>query len=100
MTPEKKVKKQCTDILKAEGVYFFLPATYGMGRSGIPDIICCAYGRFLAIECKAGKGVTTALQKRELRVIGESGGTAIVMREDSQELLKKVLKILKDKQVE
>ena len=47
-TPEKKVKDKVVKLLKQHGVYYFFPATYGMGRSGVPDIICCIKGKFLA----------------------------------------------------
>jgi len=80
-TPEKKVKDAVVKILKENGVYYFFPATHGMGRSGVPDIICCAKGQFLAIECKAGKGKTTALQDRELNAIRTAGGQALVVNE-------------------
>ena len=49
-TPEKKVKDKVVAILKRFGVYYFFPATHGYGRSGVPDIICCFKGFFLAIE--------------------------------------------------
>ena len=83
MTPEGKVKAQVKKILDERGVYYFCPATGGYGRSGIPDFICCYNGRFLAIECKAGKGDLTALQTRELTRIDAAGGEAIVVRESS-----------------
>jgi Holliday junction resolvase len=82
MTPEAKVKKAVVDILKAHNVYHFFPAANGYGRAGIPDIICCVNGYFLAIECKAGKGMPTALQARELDRIRSHKGDAMVMRED------------------
>ena len=50
-TPEKIVKDKVVSILKAEGVYYFFPATHGFGRSGVPDIVCCVSGYFLA--CRA-----------------------------------------------
>lgn len=81
MTPEGKVKKDVEAILKARNVYYFFPAANGYGRAGIPDIICCVNGFFLAIECKAGKGTTTALQDRELDRIRKAGGAAIVVRD-------------------
>jgi Holliday junction resolvase len=80
-TPEKKVKNKVVEILKAHGVYYFFPATYGMGRGGVPDIICCYRGKFLAIECKAGAGKTTALQDRELDLIKKAGGLQMVVNE-------------------
>jgi Holliday junction resolvase len=80
-TPEKKVKAKVVEILKAHNVYYFFPATFGMGRSGVPDIVCCYRGRFLAIECKAGAGKTTALQDRELGLIKKAGGAQLVINE-------------------
>ena len=86
-TPEKKVKDAVAAILKAHGVYFFFPTTYGMGRSGVPDIICCHRGRFIAIECKAGKNTTTVLQKVEIQGIEKAGGVALVINEDNLPML-------------
>ena len=80
-TPEKKVKAKVVEILKAHGVYYFFPATFGMGRGGVPDIVCCYRGKFIAVECKAGAGKTTALQDRELEAIKAAGGAAIVVNE-------------------
>jgi Holliday junction resolvase len=81
LTPEAKVKKKVKDILDQMGAYHFSPMQNGMGRAGIPDIIVCFEGRFIGIECKAGKGTTTALQERELTRIQEAGGIALVVNE-------------------
>jgi len=86
-TPEAKVKSKVVAILKAHGVYYFFPVMSGFGRSGIPDIICCYKGRFLAIECKAGDNDPTPLQLREINAIVDAGGTALVIRENNVELL-------------
>jgi hypothetical protein len=94
-TPEKKVKAKVVEILKAHGVYYFFPATYGMGRSGVPDIICCYQGRFLAIECKAGAGKTTALQGRELDLIKKAGGVQMVVNEENLSELAVLLNVLR-----
>jgi Holliday junction resolvase len=81
LTPEAKVKKKVKEILDQMGVYHFSPMQNGMGRAGIPDIIGCLDGQFLGIECKAGKGTTTALQERELTRIQNAGGYALVVNE-------------------
>lgn len=94
MTPEAKVKLQVRKILDALQIYYFFPASNGYGRAGIPDIIACGKGRFIAIECKAGKGTTTALQERELARISEAGGVTYVAREDNLEPLKEILTCL------
>jgi hypothetical protein len=80
-TPEKKVKDKVTAVLKEYGAYYFFPPSNGFGRAGIPDIIACLHGRFVAIECKAGKGKPTALQLRELQSIYQAGATALLIRE-------------------
>ena len=83
LTPEAKVKKKVKEILDQMGVYHFSPMQNGMGRAGIPDIIGCLDGQFLGIECKAGKGTTTALQERELTRIQNAGGYALVVNEEN-----------------
>ena len=96
MTPEGKVKAKVAKILKEYGVYYFFPATGGFGRSGVPDIVGCYYGRFIAIECKAGSNKPTALQENELRKIGEAGGMWSIMYEDCEHRLRANLDIIKD----
>ena len=91
MTPEAKVKKKVKEILDQMGVYHFSPMQNGMGRAGIPDIIGCLEGQFLGIECKAGKGKTTALQERELNRILNAGGEAYVINEENIEQLREEL---------
>lgn len=85
VTPEKKVKDKVVKILKEFGVYYFFPATYGFGRSGVPDIVCCFEGNFFAIECKAGKNKPTALQEREIEAIRKTKGVALVVNEENIE---------------
>jgi hypothetical protein len=82
-TPEKKVKDKIVKILKENGVYYFYASTHGFGRSGIPDLVCCANGRFIGIECKAGKNLPTALQLKELGAIQLAGGYSLVVNEEN-----------------
>ena len=92
MTPEAKVKASVVKLLKKYDVYHFFPATHGFGRSGVPDIICCAKSMFLAIERKAGAGKTTALQDRELKRISDNGGVTFVINENNQPMLESFLR--------
>lgn len=80
-TPEAKVKAKIKAILKAHNVYYAMPIGTGYGSSGVPDFLCCVHGYFIAIEAKAGKGTTTALQEKNIRQITESGGVALVINE-------------------
>ena len=50
------------------------------GQAGIPDIICCLSGKFIAFEVKTDKGKTTVLQEITLRKIRRAGGYAEVVR--------------------
>lgn len=92
MTPEGRVKAAVVKVLKKHEVYYFFPATGGYGRSGVPDIVCCARGRFLAIECKAGGNNPTALQAREIERINDAGGIAVVIRDTDVHLFEKFLR--------
>jgi len=92
MTPEKKVKAKVVEILKGFGAYYFYASTGGYGASGVPDIICCYRGRFIGIECKAGKGKTTALQEKNIAQIIAQGGLAIVVNEDNIEDVNRLLR--------
>lgn len=78
---EKWVKHKVVDYLKSLGVYYFFPVASGYMKSGVPDIICCIKGRFVAIECKAGKNKTTAIQDKNIWQIHSNGGIAMVINE-------------------
>ena len=95
-TPEWKVKTAVRKMLDAFDIYHFMPPANGFGRAGIPDIVGCMDGHFIAIECKAGKGKTTALQDRELNAILNHGGTVYVAREDNLEDLQQLLMGLRE----
>lgn len=49
------------------------------GTAGIPDIIVCWHGRFVAFEVKAGKNRPTKLQAATIEAIRKAGGTAAVV---------------------
>ena len=82
-TPEAKVKEKIKKILKEHGVYYAMPMGTGYGNSGVPDFLCCLQGQFVAIEAKAGKGIPTALQEKNLRDIKAAGGYAWVVNEEN-----------------
>ena len=81
MTPEGKVKAECKKFLKERGIFFFMPVSNGMGQVGIPDIIICYRGLFIAIETKApGKRANvTENQKRVMGAIRTAEGFAWVV---------------------
>ena len=89
---EKKVKLKVRAILDWDkDIYYFTPMTGGYGRSGVPDIVGCYKGHFFAIECKAGKGTTTALQDKNIKEIEKAGGRVIVVNENNLEEVRLML---------
>ena len=58
--------------------------------AGIPDIIACVGGQFVAFEVKRPDGKPTPLQEATIRKINEAGGTARVVHsaEEVREILK------------
>ncbi len=85
-TPEGRVKELVKRWLKANGIWFFMPVSNGMGTHGVPDFICCWNGRFLGIECKApGKRKNvSALQVMQIEAIRKANGLAIVVDDPVQ----------------
>ena len=49
------------------------------GTAGIPDVICCYKGRFVAFEAKMPGNKPTALQLQTIRKIQAAGGEAEVV---------------------
>jgi Holliday junction resolvase len=90
------VKTAVRKLLDSLNIYHFMPPANGFGRAGIPDIVGCMDGHFIAIECKAGKGTTTALQDRELNAVLNAGGTVFIAREHNLADLKLLLEAKRD----
>lgn len=96
-TPEKKVKDKVKKILGEHGAYYFMPATGGFGKSGVPDIVACLKGKFIGIECKANGGKPTALQEKNLSEIMNKGGLAVLVDETGIEAFKVLISSIDDK---
>ena len=78
---ESDITKSILKYLKTLPRCFFWKEHGGIyGTSGIPDIIVCIDGRFIALEVKTQKGKTTHLQNAAIRKIRSSGGFAFVVR--------------------
>ena len=62
------------------------------GAAGLPDIIACIDGRFVAFEVKTPAGKASKLQEVTIRKISDAGGAAHIVR--SAEAVKNILKEL------
>ena len=92
---EKDITNKILKYLKTlDKCYCFKEHGGSYGSTGIPDIICCYKGRFLAFEVKTAKGRTTALQEVNIRKINEADGIAVVVR--SLDDVKNVMKEMEE----
>lgn len=93
-TPEGQVKEKVKAILNKFNAWWFMPSTFGFGRSGVPDIIACVNGTFFGIEVKSNKTThpVTTLQQRELDAIELAGGVAVVVDEDGLASLEETIR--------
>ena len=94
-TPESKVKKKVHALLRERGAYAVNYIGGAYANNGTPDILVCFCGRFIGIECKAGKGKPTALQIKNLRDIDHAGGLSLVVNETNLEYLTECLDAIK-----
>lgn len=94
LTPEGKVKRNVTTLLKEHEVWYFFPANNGFGKAGIPDIIAIVRGKFVGIEVKAdATKKPTALQIKCGEEIQRAGGLWLVVCDKSSlELLETIIK--------
>jgi len=80
MTTEADIKKEITAYLKSVGAWFDNPVRTGYGRRGVPDIVVCYRGRFLAFEVKRDAAKKpTVWQEREIAAVHAAGGLAAVV---------------------
>lgn len=83
-TPEGLVKEKIKRILKWHKVHYAMPRGTSYGRQGVADFVCCAYGRYLAVEAKAHKNSRqTAMQKYEMEQVWRAGGVYLLIHEDN-----------------
>lgn len=88
---EKKVENNIKKWLKDKNYWYFKVHGSIYQPSGIPDILACINGKFVAIEIKRSKGgVVSPLQKAQIEKIKENGGIAGVATsmEEFLEILK------------
>jgi len=63
----------------------------GFGKAGVSDRIICYKGRFIGLELKDEKGISSELQLKFKDRIEKAGGIALIIRPSTFDLLKKVI---------
>lgn len=78
MAQEKNFEKKIRNYIESIGGWSVKFFANGMTQRGIPDLLCCINGKFVAIEVKADNGRPSPLQRWTLNKIVESGGYSIL----------------------
>ena len=88
---ERKLKALVVNFLNLRGAWIFHQSMSKKtgGRPGVPDILCCYRGRFIAMELKVRSSKLSPEQEREAERLRNSGGVFVVVRrlEDLVEVL-------------
>jgi len=91
--PEKVIVSSILKFLKTVPNCFAWKTHGGIyGTAGIPDIIACIEGRFVAFEVKTKLGKLSKLQEITIQRINEAKGKAYKVTSVSE--VKKILEIL------
>lgn len=100
MAQEKNFENKIKAFLKDQNAWFI---KYWAGskftKDGIPDILACINGYFLAIEVKARNGRPSELQKYNVAKINGSGGYAIILYPNQYEEFKQLVKCLNTREL-
>lgn len=97
-TPEQKIKRKVSALFKQYDVWYFMPASNGYGKAGIPDYVACVDGRFLGVECKADatKKPTTLQIKQGNDIMAHGGQWLVVCDDETLQKLETVVRTLRE----
>lgn len=94
MGEEKKFENKLKAYLKSQGCWVLKTWGGGYQRSGLPDLLCCYKGKFIAIEVKSEIGKASELQKYEIEQIRKAEGFTFILKpshfEDFKNFLQKI----------
>lgn len=77
---EKSFETTVKKFLRDHGCYVIKNFGCSFTRAGLPDLVVCANGKFIALELKNEKGKATPLQLANIRDIQGAGGVALILR--------------------
>lgn len=90
---EGDLLKHIKAYLKYQQCWFMKVHGGGYSVNGVPDIIICFRGRFIALELKTDTGVVSKLQTRTMKDIRQKGdGVAYAVRsvDDVKQIFREV----------
>ena len=96
MAAEKTFENKIKKFLKDNDCWYVKFFANSFTKKGIPDLLCCVNGYFVAIEVKAENGKPSELQKYHVNKIKESGGIALILYPKDFEDFKRIVYKLKE----
>ena len=96
MAAEKNFENRLKKFLESEGCWFVKFFANAYTKSGIPDLLVCCNGYFVAVEVKAPNGKPSELQKWNIQKINETNGIGIVLFPDQFVDFKELILCLND----
>ena len=77
---ETQLKNKILRAIKQRWPDIWVRKISDMWHSGLPDLLMCVRGRFVAVELKVSTNKATHLQEWELKCIREAGGVGVICR--------------------
>lgn len=91
MGPEKLFETKVKNFIFEQGGWLVKFFANRMTKKGIPDILACVNGYFLAVEIKAQNGKPSELQICNCEKIRSSGGQAFILYPSGFNEFKKIV---------
>ena len=91
MAQEKQFENKIKTYLEEKGCWYVKYFANGFTKAGIPDILACVNGYFVAIEVKASNGKPSKLQLYNRDKIREAEGVSIILYPEQWDKFKKVI---------
>ena len=91
MAAEKNFENKVKAYLRDHDAYFVKFFANRMTKTGVPDILACINGYFVAIEVKAEHGRPSELQKHNVREVFKANGIAMILYPQDFNLFKGVV---------
>lgn len=91
---EKNFENRIKNYLSDKGVWYVKFFANGFTKQGVPDLLCCVNGFFVAVEVKQEYGKATEIQKWNIEEIRYSGGLSFILRPSQFESFKMLIETL------
>ena len=95
MASEKQFEQKVKAFLASQECWVLKTWSNGVQREGVPDLLVCCNGYFMAVELKAEHGHPSPLQEWNIQQIRKAEGIAIVLYPYQFEKFKHMIKLLK-----